>query len=82
MGLPGLCRHHAYRERGPSTAALQEGAKMDMMSTVEHAEREWDFGRLAAFIPHNDGLDVDRALGAYFERFERDFEPVDEGDDE
>ena len=55
---------------------------MGLGCTVELTEREWDFGKLAAFVPHNDGLDMDRALGAYFERLEQDFEPIDEGDDE
>ena len=32
---------------------------------MTHAEREWDFGQLAEFVPQNDGYDTLRAFGCY-----------------
>ena len=52
------------------------------LNSIKHLEREWNFAKLASFVPENDGYDIDRALGAHFDRFEREFEPIEEGDDE
>lgn len=47
-------------------------------------EREFDYGELALFTPKGDIHDVDRALGAYIDWFEDEYdvsEPDREGEE-
>ena len=45
-------------------------------------EREFDFGELALFEPKGDIHDVDRALGAYINWFEAEYDtPPPDGDE-
>ena len=37
---------------------------MEVGLATNHAEREWDFGALAQFLPCGDGLDGHRAFGS------------------
>ena len=52
------------------------------INSVQHLEREFDYGQLATYIPRGDAHDYDRALGAYIKWFEEEYETVDPNSDD